>query len=842
MAALVISCSSGGGTQLPTAPGSTDLTGGTDHASQAQTTKALWGYYDLYFDFEAGTVEAVDNRSAMFTANVTDIMNGTPGSLLFNNLNVVVNANDIHVDLDVGLVHPLPLEAYRGYDVFGVFMGDGSGTLNYNGAAYPVNGVDQTLNNPDGYTRWFNQAEFGVSGLFGYTQGNLATPDATHTSNLNGYKFFADGLTELDDAGAFVMSMGGPGRNQFGEGETNFRHYDITFPTPEPNVVYGYAVIASWKGELPEDHPANTTEAVVISTAQTASLYYIDDLENGGNIIMDFSLAGYGSDPSTTNVEPTQIIIESSVLLSPVTYADPTTINTGGGPTYSTYSIDVVADNITTTLGAELWVIAEYDADYSNEFGVPNTAPGPLSAYFRVPLEVLPAPPCDGPEVTGMVPNFATNFAPIVGATISGTFTNGANLGAKLTKTGEADIVGTNVAYVDANTFTCDFDVTGAAIGFWNLVCTHDDCPTSTSLADAIELTDVAYDIIYDTTGPIGGGVNPPTPNGSYPVAIDVACRPNDGGFYCAWAFDTDSNSSSGAGGYIGRYDASGAAVNSQSLPMYLDPLYFKYGRVGLDCGSVGSSHGWALVCDPVVHFAGSEDMTTTNLTYGFWYGNPYWWVKDCANPGAGNVYSYANFNYFGTLYCTNWEHYTGGGGWLNSSCYYELWTVASNFDGRENQAAFFPIWRTKVMALTMGATRDELWNINMDAPHINRYSTWNWTSYSGVQFGSNGTADGEIAAWTDSGSPNYTRQTGAVDITTRHADNRIYALDEPTNGTFRIQAFDTTGTFLASSGEVPASNFGAAKVRRMDYNENADLIYVLLDDNSVVAYVDTTL
>ena len=56
---------------------------------------------------------------------------------------------------------------------------------------------DMRLLNPDGYSRWWNPAEFPNNGtIFGYNDGLLGAPDsyADYNNTLNGYKYFCDDL------------------------------------------------------------------------------------------------------------------------------------------------------------------------------------------------------------------------------------------------------------------------------------------------------------------------------------------------------------------------------------------------------------------------------------------------------------------------------------------------------------------------------------------------------------------------------------------------------------------------------------------------------------------------
>jgi hypothetical protein len=66
----------------------------------------------------------------------------------------------------------------------------------------------------------------------------------------------------------------------------------------------------------------------------------------------------------------------------------------GGNENYSTWHVEIEADNVAGTLGNEYWIIAEYSSlDYSNDFSTPNLAQDdPLTAYFRYDLEVSSTP------------------------------------------------------------------------------------------------------------------------------------------------------------------------------------------------------------------------------------------------------------------------------------------------------------------------------------------------------------------------------------------------------------------------------------------------------------------
>ncbi len=375
-------------------PEVTDSPGNT-----AQVNTHLWGYFDVYIDIENQTAEAVLNRSAMFAANVVDFVNNPVTNLGFDIYGTPTGSGYVDVDIDVSITHPFPgMNMYNGYDVRGIFMGEGSGTMTYESLNFPEYGSDQVMYDydetdsdpydglvgmPDGYTRWFNADEFTEPGLFGYTQGALATPGYIDNldSNLNPYKYFADGLGADDNLWTFLDGTSDDG--VFSAGSTNTRNYYLRFPTPTPDVQYGYAIVANWEAE--DVHPSNAVEAVALNVDDNSTVYYVDNTTKGGNLILDVELFGWNYQPSTVKIESTVLSAVEEITAVP-------------GSVPSTYEIDILADTVSGTEGNEYWVIAEYDGhDYTCYLTPPNGAPtDTLAAFFRCDLDVsneAPPPP-----------------------------------------------------------------------------------------------------------------------------------------------------------------------------------------------------------------------------------------------------------------------------------------------------------------------------------------------------------------------------------------------------------------------------------------------------------------
>jgi hypothetical protein len=350
--------------------------------------------YEVIIDPENKTATVELDRHAMYAVNVVNILNQQQKCMQVDIINIYTGAYGTIVYVDVTLVHPFPgMAGYNGYDVRGVFMGDGSGTLAYNPSLkYPITFVDQSIegvgsaaaHKPDGYTRWFNKPEFSTGGLplFSYTQGSYAPMDYSPTATLCPYHYYADGLGATEDACAWlkvnIASFG-----VFKAGSTNTRRFAVRFPSQITKYKFGYAVIASWQGVKPENHPANADEAVAAEATVANSLYYESPTNNGGDLIADFTLYSWKG-------LPTSIIIESTVHSSNHTLTAEEMVPIEMGVNYATWHVEIPADDIQSPDGNEFWVIAEYgNSNYKNDYGTINLAgDDPLAAFFRFDLPV----------------------------------------------------------------------------------------------------------------------------------------------------------------------------------------------------------------------------------------------------------------------------------------------------------------------------------------------------------------------------------------------------------------------------------------------------------------------
>jgi len=383
---LAMSCS--GGSLLPVAPGeiqpSPSLSG--RETGHVQTSTCLWGVWDIEIDPTPMTAEAVPFRGADFTCNVTRFIDGPPVNLLLSLGTVDIQPDYVDITLDIGIRHPFPgLKKLTGFDVLGVFLGDGSDI--YPGPwGFPVAGVtDQRLLNPDGYTRWFNSVEFGGTSnpLFGYSPGALGSPGYTPSAMLNPYRYFADGLGKMDSAFDY-LTANSAARGSFTPGATNERTYHLRFPK-SIGIRFQYAVIAHWKAPgienpSPADFPpsANADEAPTIRIEDSSDVYFISESDFGGSIILDISAWDWSAGCSGV-MDEYAIICYTDAYSGWWYTVDMTPV--GGAEHYCTFHAEIPVETLTSSDPLPVWIEVIYaDLDYTNEFGIGNDAL--LAAYF----------------------------------------------------------------------------------------------------------------------------------------------------------------------------------------------------------------------------------------------------------------------------------------------------------------------------------------------------------------------------------------------------------------------------------------------------------------------------
>jgi len=373
--------------------------------SLSGSSRLLLGHWDV--NLKPDDVEIVPVRGAQFTANVTMFMQ-PPGSPV-NHLKIQIDpASDFpsgYVVVDVSFTHPFAgLDMYTGFDVMGTVIGNGSTTgLNEYLDVTWSGENDLRLLNADGYTRWFNQAEFTSYGtLLGSQLGALGTPDFGFSATLNGYKYYCDYLDKDEDIASFFDKPDclNP-RGYFTAGNTNTRRYELQFPIDgsAPQLDFQYAVVATWEQSdptppenVPDDFPisANCAEAYCISIADQSDMYYVNASDFGGT--MDLLVRVFDHQGAFNDDIPSQIhsihletpggLIDSTFITFDSTYLAANLIGTDDVSATFQLSVPAVTPYesgfIPVLVAVESNIPANYDSGLPG-FDFPDA---PLAAYY----------------------------------------------------------------------------------------------------------------------------------------------------------------------------------------------------------------------------------------------------------------------------------------------------------------------------------------------------------------------------------------------------------------------------------------------------------------------------
>ncbi len=378
----VFGCSSGGGMEVtaPEEPMANAVAGDSHY---------LWGLWQFHADPVEGTLDAVQVRMADMHLNAMRFLEPPPYVYLTVE-SLQFNGNIIEVD--IGLRHPfLGLNRFTGFDVCGVLITSGSIT-GFSDSDLVMAGIGDTrLLNADGYTRWWNPAEFPVNEgtMFSYQDGLLGQPDsvADYNCTLNGYKYFCD---DLDDPADPMSDVTIANRGMFSAGQKNVRHYTIEIGGD--GLIFNYAVDANWKQptgsppwDIPGDFPpvANRPEPWRISVTETENTLYYEETAYGGDISLSIDVYDwYNADANLVRVEAPGVVAmtESSTAI-------------GGGAGYSTYEIEISGCSPSAAGDLDLLITIESDdVDYGGLLTGET-----VSAYFIHTTEVADEAPITDP-------------------------------------------------------------------------------------------------------------------------------------------------------------------------------------------------------------------------------------------------------------------------------------------------------------------------------------------------------------------------------------------------------------------------------------------------------------
>jgi hypothetical protein len=374
----------------------------------------LWGIWDVAIDPNTSTVEIAPVRGAEFTCDVNQFLQPPAAAKHLMGIQIDPSTDFAtgYVVVDVSLTHPFAgLDAYTGFDVRGVCMGNGSMTGIKDPDIVYAGSQELRVLNADGLTRWFNPVEFTTYGtVFGFTLGKLGTPTSSWNATLNGYKYFCEGLDVGQDPGAFFSLPDCPNpRGYFPAGATLTRRYELQFPLVggTPSYRFQYAVVANWEPPMvspPTNIPgdfsvsANCNEAYAITTTDQSDMFYVNPSTKGGTLKLMVRVfdhqgaetpAGVASEIQAINLETSEGLISGDIATF-----DKTALNSAmvaQDEKSVTYLLQV--DNPVPTGGGDYPVMvgiedvwpSGYDPAYPG-FAFP--ADVPLTAYFNAIVHV----------------------------------------------------------------------------------------------------------------------------------------------------------------------------------------------------------------------------------------------------------------------------------------------------------------------------------------------------------------------------------------------------------------------------------------------------------------------
>ena len=511
MAALLPGCSGNGNPAAPQISGESqlELTGQPARSYQsAGSNTTLLGFWEVAIDPVTLDVEIVPLRGALFTANITRLLQ--PPATPFNYFIVYLNIAycDIqggYLDLDITVQHPITSQPiFRVFDMRGIIMGDGSVPFSFDNNVLHAGPDDFQVLNADGYTRWWNPTEFTTYNvLFGYTHGVIATPGYYASAIINPYKYFADGLEEKTPLSELDLNNRGTFSTQAGYLKRNYQMQFPVLPGGGPVYKFNYAVDVNWALPDPMYEPlypvesfppeANLQESwwtTVDDSESTA--WFVNDEANGGYVHLDVEVYDWQGAYQVSGVEAEvgAIYLESEIFNGPVEMIPISTVSPGGQAS-SVWSADIPDLNLTGNGEYDLWVAVEasYPENYAPQ--VPGDQyqwdwpEAPLRAYFKETITVDSEFPTGPPQVDNVIPDEGVISTVVPDVQIIGAnFQDGAVVEFNNDSSDSLSLSG--VMWENSGLITCDL-LTDGPLGFYDVLVRNPDTQEGT-LDDGFEV------------------------------------------------------------------------------------------------------------------------------------------------------------------------------------------------------------------------------------------------------------------------------------------------------------------------------------------------------------------
>jgi hypothetical protein len=218
--------------------------------------------------------------------------------------------------------------------------------------------------------------------------------------------------------------------------------------------------------------------------------------------------------------------------------------------------------------------------------------------HHMVTVVQLEPPSIPAPTLTSITPSSGLNTGIVHITNLAGSnFRAGASV--KLARAGQPDLSATNVSVVNSSRITCDFDLTGAATGLWDVVVTNPDAQSYT-LANSFTMRAPGVQG-YSICLPLVLRRWPPIPD--IPVVNAINNSDGDGNYTVSWS------TSSGATNYVleeatnpsftGAAPAYSGAGTSTPISGKEPGTYFYRVKAINSWGSGGWSHAQSVTVGP---------------------------------------------------------------------------------------------------------------------------------------------------------------------------------------------------------------------------------------------------
>jgi hypothetical protein len=302
-----------------------------------------------------------------------------------------------YINMDITIRHPFPGNTFfRGFDVRGIIMSEGSMVSKHDAGLKYNTPTQMHMMNPDGFTRWWNQAEFTSYGkIFGYTEGHFAKPGFTATSTLNPFKVFAEGLLPAQPFYQIDFNR----MCSFPAVDGVFtRTYKVQFdPVTFPIYRFKYSINACWALPDPAFKPKYPVEAfppnahsrepyMVRITEYEEIPYWVDEWVSGGDLVFLLNIGVWQAAAGSVLDNITHVWVESPTLFdNPVDVRDTMEFVESPHPTQATFRVsfeDMLPDGLT---GQQLLISVETPFTYKPNIQGDTSGfvypAGPLAAH-----------------------------------------------------------------------------------------------------------------------------------------------------------------------------------------------------------------------------------------------------------------------------------------------------------------------------------------------------------------------------------------------------------------------------------------------------------------------------